>query len=274
MRKVIIAFDGAQYSDGAMEFARNMNVGEKISLTGLFLPQVAFGSLWTYSDAMTGATFIPFVEDEEADLIGKNIDKFEDFCVHNGINHSVNKALFEFALPELRKETRFADLVIIGSETFYKQIGSQTPNEYLKDAMHSAECPVVVVPEKYSFPEKNILAYDGSESSVFAIKQFTYLFPEFADNPTIVVATHKSANEFNENKTEIQSFASSHYLSLTYLNLDIDAKKYFSTWISEKKGAILVCGAFSRSLISQLFRQSFVEEVLREHRIPVFISHR
>jgi nucleotide-binding universal stress UspA family protein len=274
MRKVIIAFDGAQYSEGAMEFARKMNQGEKISLTGLFLPQVAFGSLWTYSDAMTGATFIPFVEDEEADLIEKNIGKFEDFCNHNGINHSVNKALFEFALPELRKETRFADMVIIGSETFYKQIGNQTPNEYLKDAMHSAECPVIVVPEKYSFPEKNILAYDGGESSVFAIKQFTYLFPEFADNPTTVVATHKSANEFNENKAEIQSFAASHYSSITYLNLDIDAKKYFSTWLSEKKGAILVCGAFSRSLISQLFRQSFVEEVLREHRIPVFISHR
>ena len=36
----------------------------------------------------------------------------------------------------------------------------------------------------------------------------------------------------------------------------------------------LVCGAFSRSLVSQIFRQSFVEDVLRDHKIPVFISHR
>jgi hypothetical protein len=35
-----------------------------------------------------------------------------------------------------------------------------------------------------------------------------------------------------------------------------------------------VCGAFSRSMLSQFFRHSFVEDVIRNHKIPVFISHR
>ena len=32
----------------------------------------------------------------------------------------MHKDLYEFAIPQLTTETRFADLMIIGSETFYK----------------------------------------------------------------------------------------------------------------------------------------------------------
>lgn len=273
MRKIIIAFDGSEFSEGAMTFAKKLNEQERIMLTGLFLPQVAFSSLWSYSDAMTGTTYIPLVEESESALIQENIEKFSTFCSDHGIRHSVNKALFNFALPELQKETRFADLVILGSETFYKSFGNDA-DDYLKDAIHFAECPVVVVPENYRFPESNILAYDGSESSVFAIKQFIYLFPEFTDNPTTLITINAKASDYSEKKAEIRDLVAAHFSNLSFLNLEIDAKKYLATWMSEKAGAILVCGAFSRSFISQLFRQSFVEQVLREHKLPLFISHR
>ena len=273
MRKILIAFDGSQYSEGAMEFARRLNETEKITLTGLFLPLVGLASLWSYSDAMTGASFVPMVDEGEGELIDRNIKRFNDFCNHNNIRHEVNTAMFDFAMPELRKETRFADIVLLGSETFYNNIGNETPSEYLKDALHFAECPVIVVPEKYNFPEKNILAYDGSESSVFAIKQFIYLFPELTDNPTLLVTTNASS-EMQKQDAQIQELVSAHFNKLSFLHLQMDAKKYFATWMTENKSSILICGAFSRSLISQIFRQSFVEEVLRDHKIPVFISHR
>lgn len=274
MRKIVIAFDGSQYSEGAMKFARSLNENDRITLTGLFLPQISFAHLWSYADAMTGTSFIPLVEEDDGELINKNISRFNGFCQQYGIRHSVKKELFDFAMPELRKETRYADLVILGSETFYHNVGKESPSEYLKDTLHYAECPVVVVPESFGFPEQNILAYDGSESSVFAIKQFIYLFPEFSENPTLLVSTNASATEFLEQKSQIRDLVSAHFNKLSFLNLDIDPKKNFSTWMAEKRGSILVSGAFSRSLISQIFKQSFVEDVLREHKIPVFISHR
>lgn len=274
MRKVLIAFDGTQYSEGAMAFARKLNDAERISLTGLFLPLFSMSSLWSYADPMTGATFIPTADDSETDLVEKNINRFNDFCSKYNIHHEVNKALFDFAMPELRRETRFADVVILGSESFYHNVGIEHPSEYLKETLHFAECPVIVVPEKYNFPEKNVLAYDGSESSVFAVKQFIYLFPEFADNPTLLVTTNKTSSDLAEQNTDIHGLVSAHFSNLSFLNLQLDPKKYFSTWMSENKNSILVCGAFSRSMISQLFRQSFVEDVLRDHQIPVFISHK
>jgi hypothetical protein len=52
MRNIIIAFDGSQYSEGAMAFARQMNYAERISVTGLFLPQMIFANLWSYADSV------------------------------------------------------------------------------------------------------------------------------------------------------------------------------------------------------------------------------
>ena len=63
------------------------------------------------------------------------------------------------------------------ADLFIKNLSAEESDEYLKDALHASECPVLVVPEKFDFPESNILAFDGSESSVYAIKQFVYMFP-------------------------------------------------------------------------------------------------
>ena len=116
MRKIVIAFDGSQYSEGAMAFAKQMNYAEKISLTGLFLPQTVFSYLWSYADAASATAFIPLVEEEDAEQINKNVVKFEEECRKYGIVCSVKKELFDLAIPELKKQTRFADLVIIGAE--------------------------------------------------------------------------------------------------------------------------------------------------------------
>ena len=39
MKKILIAFDGTHFSDGAFEFARRVNELQPILLTGVFLPQ-------------------------------------------------------------------------------------------------------------------------------------------------------------------------------------------------------------------------------------------
>ena len=274
MRNITIAFDGSQYSEGAMAFARQMNYTEKISVTGLFLPQTILANLWSYADSGSGTGFIPLIEADDAEQINKNVTRFVEECRKYNIKSIVKKDFFDFAIPELKKETRFSDILIIGSESFYKKSGSEDSNEYLKEVLHSSECPVVVVPESYKYPESNILAYDGSESSVFAIKQFIYLFPEFSELPTILVSLRVPESDYVKNTDNIHALVSDHFLNLSFMNLELDAKKYFSTWVSERKGSILVGGAYSRSLLSQQFRPSFVEDVISEHKIPVFISHK
>lgn len=274
MKKVILAFEGTHFSDGAFEFANTLNRKEKILLTGIFLPQVILSNLWSYADSTAGPLMVPLMEDENAEVIQNNVKKFQQLCTQNNIDYCVHKDFFDFALPALKKETRFADLLILGSESFYKNIGSGQPNEYLKEAIHGAECPVILVPEKYAFPAANILAYDGSESSVFAIKQFAYLLPEFAQNPTLLVSVSGDKDQPIQDKSNIEELALRHFPDFSTTNLDIDSKEYFASWISEKKNSILVSGSFGRSSFAIMFRKSFSADVIAAHQVPVFITHK
>ena len=58
------------------------------------------------------------------------------------------------------------------------------PNFYMIEALRASESPVVVVPENFSRIDHLAFAYDGGKESMFAIKQFTYLFPNLTDLPS------------------------------------------------------------------------------------------
>jgi hypothetical protein len=205
--------------------------------------------------------------------VQENIKRFGDYCIKNGIEYRVHKDFDDFALPELKKETRFADLLIISGETFYKNSGSDEPSEYLKEALHGVECSVIVVPEDIQFPDTNILAYDGSASSVYAIKQFAYLFPELTGNETVLVYANEKENEELPDQVNIEELASRHYNNLVISKVHADPKNFFHSWLQEKRNSILVSGAFGRSGFSRLFHKSFISDIIKEHKLPVFISH-
>lgn len=275
MRKILVAFDGSHYSEGAMDFACKLNEKKKILLTGAFLPQVDYANLWSHTATGTNEnSFVPLVEDESVEPVQRNIRRFENHCINNDIEYRVHKDYLDFALPELKNESRFADCLLIGSETFYEQSGTKTPNDYLKEALHKVECPVLVVPEKFDFPQRNILSYDGSPASVYAIKQFTYLFPEFAGNATLLVYAGEKGEDVLPHELNIQELVARHFIDLSLIKLETKPHEDFSTWLAEKTGAILVSGAFGRSDLSRLFHKSFVTDIISDHRLPVFIAHK
>jgi nucleotide-binding universal stress UspA family protein len=272
MKKVLLAFEGTHFSEGAFEFARRLNELKPILLTGVFLPQTELANVWSYADGV-GTTFIPMIETDEAEEVHKNIARFEKLCIGNNIDFRVHKDFYDLALPELKKESRFADLLILGTEVFYENLGKNSPNVYLQDALHDMACPVLLVPEKFDFPESLILAYDGSEDSVFAIKQFAYLFPELVKRKTLLVYANDDAEKDFPDKMQMEELVARHFPDLTLFKLDLNPKKYFSSWVTDHKSALLVSGSFGRSGVSQLFKRSFVKDVISDHRVPVFIAH-
>ncbi|MES1215101.1 MAG: hypothetical protein ABUT20_06275 [Bacteroidota bacterium] len=274
MKKVLLAFNGSHFSNGAAEFAEKLNEKKQILLTGAFLPQVDYANLLSYWGGGTaGSLYVPLLEDEDSESIKTNIKRFEDFCIKNGIEFRVHKDFSDFALPELKKESRFADLLIISGQTFYNDPSSEGPDEYLKEALHDVECPVVVVPEKFVFPETNILTYDGSASSVYAIKQFAYLFPELTANKTILIHVNEKEGKELPDEVNIEELVARHFNDLVLSRVQADPKKYFTDWLHNKTNSILISGAFGRSGFSRLFKKSFIADIIKEHQLPVFIAH-
>ncbi|MEI6950341.1 universal stress protein [Paraflavisolibacter sp. H34] len=274
MKKVLLAFDGTHFSEGAFRFACSLNRLQPLLLTGVFVPQASYANLWSMAGATDLPNNLPLLEEPDGREVDENITRFAFLCKKYGINCKVHKDFSDFALPELERESRFADLLLIGSESFYQFITGETVNDYLEAALHASECPVLVVPEEFHFPQRIVLAYDGSKSSVFAIRQFAYLFPELAGRETLLAFLKSRDDKDLPEEDNILELAGMHFPKLTVLKLDKHPGREFSEWLQENSQVLLVCGSYGRSLLSQLVRDSFVKDVIEKHQLPVFVAHR
>lgn len=271
MKKIILAFDGTHFSEGAFNFARKLNEIQPVFLVGLFVPQTELANLWSYAAAQE-RFFVPLVEELDADTIKENIDLFENRCKSFNIRYEVHKNFSDLAVPALEAQSRFADLIILGSEIFFEQMGSEQPNEFFEDALHHVKCPVLVVPEKYEFPECNLLAYDGTDNALHAIKTFAYLFPELGSNTAVLAYAHEGDSEIPE-KEQLQELLEAHFKNVSMVRYEGKPGNDLNEWIGQSKAPIVVCGSYGRSGFSRLFKKSFVRSIIAEHRMPVFLAH-
>src|SRR5215467_275379 len=102
MRKILLAFDGTNFSRGAFDFARRMNLHSPILLTGVSLPQINYANIWSYAGtAAMSPVFIPMIGNGDATAIERNIARFEALCDRNMIEYRVHRDFTDFALPAL-----------------------------------------------------------------------------------------------------------------------------------------------------------------------------
>jgi len=244
MKKIIIAFDGRHFSEGAMEMAVWIDRRQKVLVAGVFLSPIDYREVIGYTGMGMGAPVVmpPYEEDDR--MVQANIARFEDFCRRQGLEHRVHKDTEMFALQELVEETRFADLLLVGSELFYENIDKEQPNEYLRKVLRDAECPVMLVPERYEMPERLVMTYDGKASSVFAIKQFSYLFPELGGMECLLVGADEDPKAGLPKAQLIEELVSRHYPDLTIRHFAGEEREGFLEWLGGRTGSLLVTGAF------------------------------
>jgi hypothetical protein len=265
MKKILLAFSGNDFSNGAFEFARQLNEIQPIILNGFFLPEIVNPPHELHVDGM---------KDEEGEKITtENVNRFTQLCIKHNIEFRIHIGSYELCLPQLIKETRFSDLFIASSEIFYRSFENEDLHYYLHKALHQSECPVIVIAEEFDFPENIIFAYDGSPSSVFAIKQFMYLFPEMCNKNALVVYVNEKDDASIPGKTGIEELTKAHFKKVEYLKLSAEPGEYFCNWLANMKKTLLVTGSGKRSELSELIKKSFTKEVIKRHIAPVFIAH-
>ncbi len=274
MKKIIIALDGKHFPHGAFEFVKSINNRNKVLLAGVFLSPVDYSKVLAFT-GMEGVALMPdwISRNEDDVMVSSNIHMFEDACNAEGIEYRVHKDTDMMAISSLIEETRFADLLLVSSELFYENVQKEQPNFYLEEVLKKAECPVMLVPEDYREPSQNILTYDGTESSVFAIKQFAYILPELTSGETVLLSAVGHKDELPE-YSMISELVARHYTNLKIMSLPLVNRTDFVEWIRKQRPGIVVMGAFSRSLISQLFKKSLANRVIHDIKMPIFISHK
>jgi len=273
MKKILLPFEGSNFPVETLEFVRRLNSLSPVMVTAAFVPQVDYANLWTYTGGITGGAFLPMPGEDEADLIETNCKRVEAFLKETDIRYTAHIDRLDFALPSIRKETRYTDLLALSSMHFFENISKDQPNTYMKEILHTSECPIVLLPEKAGLPGSVILAYDGSASSVYAIKQFAYLFPEFRDIPAILVHIREKRESSIPDESLIRELVSLRFSDLTFENLDMVEEEFCHSWITTRYRPWMVTGSFGRSELSRLFSKSFIARLIREHNVPLFIAH-
>ena len=151
MKKIIIALDGEHFPKGAFEFAKYVNNQNEILLAGVFLSPVDYSKLMAYSGGMEGIAIMPelLTKNDDEDIVNRNTHLFEEACITDGMHYRVHKDVDMMALSSLVEETRFADVLLVSSELFFKNVESAQPNYYLEELLKKSECPVMLIPEKF-----------------------------------------------------------------------------------------------------------------------------
>jgi hypothetical protein len=272
MKKILLLIDHENIQDTTLEFLSRLNRQERILVSGVFMPHYYYNHVLNYG-VIAGEGIISFpVQDENQASLKAGVDKFESYCRQKDISFRSQVDLLDFALPALKKETRFADLVILNPGVF-NTLGPDN-FEMLRNFLHGSECPCLVLPDNCEFPSANIIAYDGSDEAVYALKQFCYLFPDQARNETSLVYVDEDQMKDFPDRPSIVELATHHFPKLKMEKLQINPKKYFSAWVREQKGSVLISGSFSRSVLSEIFSASFVDEIIKKQILPVFIAHK
>jgi hypothetical protein len=131
-----------------------------------------------------------------------------------------------------------------------------------------------MAPERSTEIEEIVFCYDGSASSVFAIKQFTYLFPEFSSRPALLLEVSRPGQvEFDEAHRRMLAWLRAHYHSAYYHVLEGNTEDELFVYFFMKRKKMVVMGAYGRKLIAGLFRKSNADVLIRAVDLPLFVSH-
>lgn len=271
MLKVIVAFDGQHFSAGAMKMAQWLNSKMPVLISGVFISPVDYRELLGYSGMGVGAPVFPVPFERDDEVINQTMQKFTSYCQDHELEFVAHRDTDLFAMAELVQETRYADLLIISSELFYENIDKTQPNDYLRKILHDAECPVLLVPEQFEIPASVLLSYDGKASSVYAIKQFAYLFPQCCSMGTMLF--HSNGTEIPQ-ADRLKELVDRHYDPIDMQQLNEEDAEVLHKWMLDNRHCILVSGAFGRGELSNLFRKSYITDIIKAHRIPIFVAHR
>lgn len=200
-----------------------------------------------------------------------NIQRFRAACDNRGIDGIVFRDCGQ-PLAEVILESRYADLILLNVTTSFSASNESIPTDFVKEVMSHAECPVILLPSGFDGVSELVFTFDGKPSSIHAIKQFTYLFPQLNELKTVVVSVNPEQVS-PEEWYKFREWMHLHYKYPDFLSTEGNVKMGLVELLFNRERAIVVMGAYGRSTMSNVFFPSHANRVIKVISQPVFIAH-
>jgi hypothetical protein len=276
MKKIIAAIDALNFSEEqvkgfkyiAKETGSSLTVVCLDNIVGELMPVGMFPETYAYNYeqiTVESRAALEFRRDA-------NLKQLHEICDNSNVDIKVRETAGT-PVEKVVEESRFSDLLLINNSTSFAALSDTNPPRFVKDLLAGAECPVMVLPEVLSPIKEIIFSYNGTFSSMYAIRQFTQLFPGYSDIPVKVVYVAENNRETIPWEPKLREYLDMHYDTVTYAIVKGEPAAEFMALLIHRKDCIVTYGAYGRSGVSRFFHRSDADSILRTVNIPVFITH-
>lgn len=281
MEKLLVIMDSAEVNANTIRFAAYLTRLTHSKLTGIFLdnpePVQADEVMMSETTGSSGMVMESIVIRKSSDdgnlekMKEENIRLFREVAEQEGVNVVVEPG--EISTVDIIKKTRFADILVIDAKTQFYGIDQGGISRFVKEALQEAECPVIIAPEEFEAIDSIVFCYNGIKSSVFAIKQFMYLFPQLTYKRAKVINLNLETEHSEEDEQQFSDWLNYHFKDVEFLSMNDDAVPAFFNYLVKKRNDFVVMGAYGKGLLASFFGNDGNEDVGRTSSLPLFISH-
>lgn len=270
MKNVLLVFPDYSLPQHVLDFSLEIAKKHTAILYGLFInslkPINAENYLFPNDIDAIHSDFTKEPDKQELERLEKSlITIFENRCKAMEVPFEIKK-IHQNHFDTLTDASEFADLIIMHEKT--------DPATFsIKSFLKNVRCPVVLLPETLKEIESLIFAFEDHFPGMHAIKMFTYLFPIYKKIPARFVSVVPHNVISIEYKEEINTWLKSHYSDVKIEILRGDVKDILPTYINQHHNAIVIMGAFGRSGLSLVFKESLGNLIIEKTKAALFIAH-
>jgi len=180
----------------------------------------------------------------------------------------------EIGLLQLTSQATYYDLVIADARTDFNDYLLTSMNASLKDMLVDAHCPVFLLRPTKEPLSKIIFTYDGSYSSMYAIKMYSYLFPASKNFSVSLISVRSNRDDQVENEKLLEEWLNHHYTAIEKNELHQNAKEQLLQAVNKFGGNThVVISAYGKEAYARIFHPSHVHLLLKYSKASLFISH-
>lgn len=276
MKNILAVIDGSNFHESQLDPIRYITRIAKGRLTIAFLEIVppplpvlipAIGDAMFYSNESAEEHVRERHEEVQA-----NAGRLRAACSARGMDitlHTYTGAVLESVI----KESRFADLLLVPHNLSIKGIRDSEPTGFITQLLSGTQCPVLTLPDSMQVIKELVLAYNGTYSSMYAIRTLFQLFPVLGLRKIEVVYVEENGGETIPDEQLLRHYLDGICRKVTYTVAKGDPSKNMLVKLRYKKHALISLGAYGRSRASRFFNSSAADDVLQLDHVYTFITH-
>lgn len=202
-------------------------------------------------------------EEGKQRILKSSQDNNISLVIHDGSGDAGNDIIVE---------SRFSDLIIVKSTMSFNFSDTDSPSDFLLHILPKVECPVLILPQDVQTINEIVFTYNGNYSSIYAIRQFTYLFPQLSKVPVTILYVPEEEGEI-KHQQQLKELLYQHYENISFKILQGEPGEAIQNELVTINNAVATFGALGRNKLSYFFKKSAAINILNKLHIPLFITH-